>query len=320
MSVDLFERYKEALRRGHIAALAGELETALACYSEAAAIAPERALPYTSRGAVFLRLGRPVEAGEAFDAGLERGPTDAAALAGRAEAFIQTGRPADAAGLLDRLAAVRSAAGQHVEALDAARRALELAESKSRRRDVRRLADIVRASAPDREAETILADALRILDASEAAIVEAAQPESSEAVKGSVLEPLETAEEPGPELEPEPEPEAPDPLAMTADAEAALDAGDASLARDLFLRLAQVHATLGQRDAALDACYRALAVAPDDRLLHLFLVELYLERGWEPLATEKLALLERVAALDGDTAGVELVRQVRAGAARTPAD
>lgn len=314
MSADLFELYKEALRRGHVAALAGQLETALACYAEAAAIAPERALPYTSRGAVFLRLGRPVEAGEAFEAGLARSPSDAAALAGRAEALVQMSRPAEAADVLDRLAGVRSAAGQEVEALDAARRALELAESRPRRRDVRRLADLVRASDLDRQAGDVLVGALRLLDASEAAIVDGRTDAGDTSAELAELpaeppEPGETDESAGP-------PEPVDPFVLTADAEAALDAGDAALARDLLLRLAQVHAGLGQRDAALDACYRALAIAPDDRLLHLFLVELYLERGWEPLAAEKLGLLERVAALDGDTAGVELVRHVREGADR----
>ncbi|HXG40881.1 MAG TPA: hypothetical protein VNJ28_08060, partial [Candidatus Limnocylindrales bacterium] len=54
-----YERYKDALRRGHVALLRNRLEVALAAYAEAAAIAPERALPHASLGSVYLRLGRP---------------------------------------------------------------------------------------------------------------------------------------------------------------------------------------------------------------------------------------------------------------------
>ena len=56
MSTDLFQRYKDALRRGHVAVLRGRLEEALTFYQEATRLAPERALPYTSLGGVHLRL------------------------------------------------------------------------------------------------------------------------------------------------------------------------------------------------------------------------------------------------------------------------
>ena len=46
----LYERYKDALRRGHVASLRGRLEEALAAYAEAASIAPERSTPHTSAG------------------------------------------------------------------------------------------------------------------------------------------------------------------------------------------------------------------------------------------------------------------------------
>ena len=45
MSDALYERYKEALRRGHVAALRGRDAAALEAYSEAARLAPDRALP-----------------------------------------------------------------------------------------------------------------------------------------------------------------------------------------------------------------------------------------------------------------------------------
>ncbi|MCJ7709484.1 MAG: hypothetical protein MUQ32_01510, partial [Chloroflexi bacterium] len=53
-------------------------------------------------------------------------------------------------------------------------------------------------------------------------------------------------------------------------------------------------------DAALDACYLALSLDPDDVGLHLALVELYDDRGWGVLAVEKLDLLDRLATLDDD--------------------
>ncbi len=45
MSGSLYEGYKEALRRGHVAAVRGRLDVALAAYREASRIAPDRALP-----------------------------------------------------------------------------------------------------------------------------------------------------------------------------------------------------------------------------------------------------------------------------------
>ena len=57
---------------------------------------------------------------------------------------------------------------------------------------------------------------------------------------------------------------------------------------------------MARRDAALDTCYLALSLAPDDVGLHLALVELYDERGWQSLAGEKLDLLDRLTGLDAD--------------------
>ena len=84
MSEAIYERYKDSLRRGHVAAMRGRHEAALAAYVEAAEIAPERALPHTSIGQVCARLGRMAEALTAYAAALDRTPADAAALEGRA--------------------------------------------------------------------------------------------------------------------------------------------------------------------------------------------------------------------------------------------
>ena len=91
--------------------------------------------------------------------------------------------------------------------------------------------------------------------------------------------------------------------ALVRAADAALDATDARAAVERLLDLASVHRRAGSRDAALDACYIGLAVAPDDTGLHRALAQLYAERGWAALASEKLDLLDRLSTLDGATGG-----------------
>ena len=54
----LYERYKDALKRGHVASLRGRLEESLKAYAEAAAIAPERSTPHTSAGTALMRRKR----------------------------------------------------------------------------------------------------------------------------------------------------------------------------------------------------------------------------------------------------------------------
>src|SRR5687767_10898024 len=134
MTLPVYERYKECLRRGHVAALRGQLEDALEAYTEAALVAPDRALPHTSRGAVLMRQGRPDDALGAFSNALDRAPRDEAALLGRADALLALGRRVDAADALDRVAELQERDGRIPEATDTARRALDLAESRTRRR------------------------------------------------------------------------------------------------------------------------------------------------------------------------------------------
>ena len=71
MSDALYERYKEALRRGHVAAQKGREADALDAYSEAASLAPDRALPLVAIGGVLRRLGK-----------TDRGPGDLSRRAG----------------------------------------------------------------------------------------------------------------------------------------------------------------------------------------------------------------------------------------------
>ena len=160
----LYERYKDALRRGHVASLRGRYEAAIGAYSEAAAIAPDRALPHGAIGGIFVKMGRPADALESYGRALAIAPRDEQALKGRAELLAAVGRRVEAAELLDRLAAVFDSNGRLADASDAARRALELAESRERRRQVEAYAERLRAQPGDEAAARALAQVLRVLE------------------------------------------------------------------------------------------------------------------------------------------------------------
>ena len=294
MSTDaLYERYKEALRRGHVAALRDRLDAAAVAYREAAEIAPERALPHASLGSVLVRLRRPEEALAAYGVALDRAPRDEGAQAGRAEALAALGRAVEAADALDRLAEQQAGEGKLPEALGTARRALELAESRQRRKHVETLTGHVglaggalkpgpETDAPVRTAPPRPEPAPEVTPASNVA---PAYPEPQ----------ARPRPEPAPEPAPAPAPEAPaDGATLSARAEARLDAGDEGGARDHLVAAAAAHRAAGALDAALDACYLALGLAPADPELHLALAELYLDRGWRGPAADKILLLGRL--------------------------
>jgi tetratricopeptide (TPR) repeat protein len=329
----LYERYKDALRRGHVAALRGRNEAAVDAYGEAAAIAPDRALPHASIGGILVKMNRFDEASTAYDRALALAPRDEGALRGLADVHIRMGRRTEAATTLDRLADSLDAAGRLADATDAARRALELAESRVRRRQVEGFATRLRAaSSGDETAQRALDLALRLLEPtptddepaleaetadSEAvglggASIElvtdepiAVEAEPDEFAREPSAAPEPEAPEPEPATEPEPEP-LPEPaglgIALGAAAEAALYAGDFASAHDGLLAAARAHRRAGRLSAALDACYLAIGLAPSDPDLHLLLAELYLDRGWRGQAVEKLLLLGRLADLDDDAA------------------
>jgi tetratricopeptide (TPR) repeat protein len=75
----LYERYKDALKRGHVASLRGSLDEALTAYAEAALIAPERSTPLTSAGNAMLRSRRPADALQYYGAAHRLAPRDEAA-------------------------------------------------------------------------------------------------------------------------------------------------------------------------------------------------------------------------------------------------
>ena len=308
LSEVLYEQYKDALRRGHVAALRGRLDAAAAAYREAARIAPDRALPYVGLGGVLARLGRTDESLAAYAAALDRAPTDEGALQGRADVLAAVGRRSEAADQLDRLAAILDREGRLADACDVARRALELAESRGRRRQVEslvaRLRDRragrcrgVRGARPGTRRPRVRARAW--MTPCRRRPVRTARARDARAVATEPAIPV-----------------APDPALLTLAVEEALEAGDLDEARRRALIAASGHRAVGQFHAAMDACYQALAIMPSDPDIHLLLAELYLDRGWRGPAADKLVLLGRLSQLTGD--GATRGRLCYLAAARIP--
>lgn len=287
MSEALYERYKDALRRGHVAAQRGRHDAALEAYGEASRIAPDRALPLVGIAGVLTRLARPVEALAAYDAALDRAPADEAALRGRGALLLETGDRAAAAATFDRLAAALDGAGRLAEATDVACQALAFAESRGRRDTVRGYVERLGAMADDPAAAAALAAAQLALDG---------RGETSR--DGGASEPAAPAPPPF------------DGARATAAVEDAAAAGDHAAARALALEAAAGHRATGHAAAAIDVCYIALAGTPAASDLHLTLAELYLDRGWRTTAIDKLLLLDRLAVLVDDASTRERVASV----------
>jgi len=114
MSDPVSVRYKDALQRGHVAVVKGRPREAISHYQEAASLVPDRPLPYIRIGHVYLGMEQPGPALEAFEAALERAPTDREALEGKAAALSTSGR-------LEEAGAARSRAVQ-IEAMERAAR------------------------------------------------------------------------------------------------------------------------------------------------------------------------------------------------------
>jgi tetratricopeptide (TPR) repeat protein len=309
MSEVLYEQYKDALRRGHVAALRGRLDVAAAAYREAARIAPDRALPYVGLGGVLTRLGKSDEALTAYATALDRAPTDEGAMQGRADVLAAVGRRSEAAETLDRLAMILERDGRLADACDVARGALELAESRGRRGQVESLVARLRTTAPgDTAASEALERALGVLES-----VPGVEPRSASD------HPADEETVDAPDAAATPREVAPsDPALLTLAVEDALEAGDLDEARRRALIAANGHRAVGQFHAAMDACYQALAILPSDPDIHLLLAELYLDRGWRGPAADKLVLLGRLSQLTGD--GATRARLCYLAAARFPDD
>jgi len=326
----LYEDYKDALRRGHVASLRGSIDAALAAYGEAASIAPERPTPHTSAGTALLRHRRYADALRSYEAALVLAPRDETALLGRAQALASLGRRPEAAYAFDTLAENQATGGRLADAVDAARRGLELAEGRDRRRALERLIDRLRATEPGEPGRLALERALRVLEghALAAPRVAATREAASEvpdqvvpadgspsAVDGTTVDAPDPVAPEVPAvrtaLDRDVEPGI-DPDELTRSAEAALDTGDAPLALERLLDLASASRRRGQISAAIDACYLALSIDPDHLDLHLALAQLYDEQGWTSLAGDKLELLDRLAALDADAEAATRIAAARA--------
>src|SRR3954467_1889368 len=92
MARPLFEQYKDALRRGHLAVVARQLDTALEAYEEAASLVPERPLPHASMATVLHALGRREESLAALETARRLGPNDEGALRARDAIHAETSR------------------------------------------------------------------------------------------------------------------------------------------------------------------------------------------------------------------------------------
>jgi tetratricopeptide (TPR) repeat protein len=287
MTEALYERYKDALRRGHVATQRGRLEEALDAYGEAARVAPDRALPLVGIAQILMRLGKPTEALATYDRALDRAPTDEVALRGRAEALGTLGDRVRGAETLDRLAAVVDAAGRRGEALDLLLLALDLAEARDRRATLQQMVDATEA---DPAAATTVRDAVQ-------------------RAKGRLAGPV------GPGAPPPPPPFVP--AAAMAAVEDAAASGDAEATHEAALAAARGFREAGQTHAAIDACYQALATNPADPALHVTLAELYIDRGWRTLAADKLVLLASLVDFAADPGTRTRVCEV---AARVPDD
>lgn len=104
MTDDVSDRYREALRRGHVAVVKGRPREAIGHYEEAAHLADNRPLPFVSMGSVYLQMRRPKEAIEAFDEALRRAPNDVTAMRGMAGALEADSRAAASVALARRAA------------------------------------------------------------------------------------------------------------------------------------------------------------------------------------------------------------------------
>jgi tetratricopeptide (TPR) repeat protein len=314
----LFEQYKDALRRGHVALLGEEFETAIAAYQEAAALVPDRPLPHASLAGVLERLGQVDAARAAYDRAIALAPEDPALAAARdrvalaappaaeqpswtvsAQARPWAGEPQPEpraepvpapppapppAPEPRRRAAPESGVDEDAAALDAIRAAFD-------RRD-----DPDAASAGDEAppaAETPAADAVVVPDEPPPMPVMTSLGDAGQGVWPAIDLPS---------LPPPPlEGPLPDAWLLQAEAEAMLDAGDTAGARDRLLTAAIVHREGGRLDAALDACLQLLAIAPGDPQVHLAIANLQLDRDWREVATEKIELLLRLTSLSGDS-------------------
>jgi Tfp pilus assembly protein PilF len=312
MTETLFERYKEALRAGHVAVLRGRLEDAAVAYREAIAITADRAVPRTALGGVQLRLGDPAGALETFDGALALDADDDASLGGRAQALVVLRRTAEAALAYDRLADVRAGRDHFAESAEAARRALAIEPTDERRRRHADLLGRARATGAPPTDDTAPDGVGEPTGEPEAGQPEAADAEPAMEMPGVPAVDADADAAPAVALSP------PDPEALIGAFEEAAARGDAESAAAAALEAARAHREGGHVAAAFDACLLGIGVRPGHVELHLLLADLAVEHGWTAQARDAYRQLLRLADLDGDVVAADLVR--RTAASRLPED
>ena len=304
--------------------LAGRLEDALEAYREAARLVPERTPALASQGTLLHRLDRWPEAAEVFDMALRLAPDDEATLRARATARAERGMRSGAAADFERLAFVLDVAGRPDDAIDAARSANEQEPTPNRAALADRFA---RAAAgevvepPEPEGPGAPAPGVTPAEPSHApanggpasdwpaqddiaglqnfgAIYEAEHERPSSSAQGQGHWPAIDLPSPPPAPIVGPPPDTEELLAEATDL---YDAGDVAGAGERMLTAVTVHRAAGRLDAALDVCFQLLALNPGEPHVHLAIANLQLDRGWTPLAREKIDLLVRLTSLTGDT-------------------
>ena len=322
MTEPLFDQYKAALRRGHLATLGGRLDEALDGYAEAARLVPERPLPFASRGTVLHRLDRWPEAAQAFDQALRVAPDDEATLRARAVAREERGMLSGAAEDFERLALVLDVAGRNRDAIEAAQKAATLEPTAARGALANRLAEAAARSAAPRPEAVATPEAAR--EVTETTELESdddlpPRPRIVPETDAEAARAAQTTDPAGswPALDkPSPTPALegrhPDPDALLVEAAELVEAGNLEDAAQRMLTAGLVHRAAGRLDAALDVCLQALSIAPGDPRVHLAIANLQLDHGWAPLAREKIELLLRLTALTGDTQAEADVRGLAA--------
>jgi tetratricopeptide (TPR) repeat protein len=285
-----------------MSSLAGNLDEALAAYVEAARLVPERALPLASQGTILHRLDRWPEAAAAFDAALRIVPDDETTLRARATAREERGMVSGAAEDFERLAFVLDVAGRSGEAIEAAEHAQALEPRPARAELAGRLARaaVTRDFPAPGGSPALPADEDPGLPPPPRIVPET---DAEVARHENVTDPAQSwpaLDMPSPPPAPMEGPP-PDTESLMAEAADLFEAGDTAGAGDRMLVAAAVHRAAGRLDAALDVCFQLLAIAPGDPRVHLAIANLQLDRGWTPLAREKIDLLVRLTSLTGDT-------------------
>jgi tetratricopeptide (TPR) repeat protein len=238
---------------------------------EAGVLITDRAAPLLGEGRAELAAGRPAEARAAFDEALARDPMDEGSLHGRARALTELDHRAEAAATLDRLATIAIEADRIPDAIATLERALELEETATRHRLLERLA------APEgSDSGRWLAELAQ----------EDGPPPTAAAAGGGRRD----------------EPDGDDVDRMAARVEAASVAADATA----LVRGARALLDADLLNAALDACFEALTIAPTDPEVHRMLAGLYRRRGWDAAARTKLGVLDRYLGILDEPAALDL--------------